>query len=307
MAVKRIHSRSPFYISSTDAPYVLNPPIEINCGDVHDTAFDVGYKTYTLNVGTDTGDISIVYSGNNVPVKFNLEWNDGAESATTNYVGLDAYDDQLIAAGVAPELIATGDPSTKNGTLTIAKTATEPTTATLTVEAPLLNDDYSFELVCPSVIPPAPTCPDRALVFQICNSNFAKDDNFDVYLNDNYIGYLDLSENAQVGSIFIATESETLSVTEGDFACPLTLMETYRFDPDFVYFGENKLELRNAQENFNGNYGTIGIRNYLIDGDSLSEPCVVANLEYSGITGSSFTLYFDYTACCPLDLPELIS
>ena len=110
MAVKRIHARSPFYITSLDAPYVLNPPIEINCGDVHDTAFDVGYKTYTLNVGTDTGDISIVYSGNNVPVKFNLEWNDGAESATTNYVGLDAYDDQLIAAGVAPELIATGDP-----------------------------------------------------------------------------------------------------------------------------------------------------------------------------------------------------
>ena len=307
MAVKRIHSRSPFYISSTEAPYVPNPPILIECGDVHDTAFDVGYKTYTLNVGTDTGDISIVYSGNNVPVKFNLEWNDGAESATTNYVGLDAYDDQLIAAGVAPELIATGDPSTKNGTLTISKTATEPTTATLTVEAPLLNDDYSFELVCPSVIPPAPTCPDRALVFQICNSNFAKDDNFDVYLNDNYIGYLDLSENAQVGSIFIATDSTTLSVTEGDFACPLTLMETYRFDPDFVYFGENKLELRNAQENFNGNYGTIGIRNYLIDGDSLSEPCVVADLEYSGGTGSSFTLYFNYTECCPLDLPDLIS
>ena len=309
MAIKRIHARSPFYITSSDAP--IAPPTSTieyfgaECGDVKISDGFVGKRIYTFVMTGDTGDININYSGGNVPVKISLAY-DGA-FVSSGYVGLDAYDAELISAGVDPSEINTGSPSTKFGALVLPKESANPLTATITVESVLVNDNLSLTFTCPDASAPAPTCPDRSLVFQICNSNFAKDDNFNVYLNDNYIGFLDLSENAQVGSIFIATDNASASLVSGDFVCPLTLMDTYRFDPAFVVYGTNTLELRNAQNNANGNYGEIGIRNYLIEGDNLSSPCVVDNLVYSGTSGSDFTLTFEYTACCPFDLPDLIS
>jgi hypothetical protein len=163
----------------------------------------------------------------------------------------------------------------------------------------LCYDATSASESCCSCGTDAPVCPDRTLVFQVCNSNAAKDDNFDVYLNNNYIGALDLNSNTQVGSVFIASSNTSAAVTSSDFVCPLNLMVTYHFDPNFVVGGVNTLELRNTQSNNNGNYGSIGLRNYLTTGNVLNSPCVVDNLVYSGGTGSSFTLTFNYTECCP--------
>lgn len=303
MAIRRIHARSPYYITSNSEP-VPPPTLPIEylgaeCGDIAISDGFIGKRIYTFVMTGDTGDIVIDYSGGNIPVKITLAY-DGA-STTTGYVGLDAYDDQLIAAGVDPSEIFTGPTSTKSGNLTLPKSTTDPLTATITVQSPLVNDTLSLGFNCPEEASTAPTCPDRALVFQVCNSNSAKDDNFNVYLNSNYIGYLDLSQNAQVGGLYIATTNEDLSLVSGDFACPLSLMETFRFDPSFLVYGTNTLFLENAQNNRNGNYGTIGIRNYEIIGDTLSNPCVVANLEYSGSSGANFSLGFEYTACCPTD------
>ena len=304
MAIRRIHARSPYYITSNSEP-VPPPTLPIEylgaeCGDIAISDGFIGKKIYTFVMTGDTGDIVIDYSGGNIPVKITLAYN--GSSVTSGYVGLDAYDDQLIEAGVDPSEIFTGPTSTKSGSLTLAKSTTDPLTATITVQSPLINDTLSLGFNCPEEASAAPTCPDRALVFQICNSNSVTDDNFDIYLNDNYIGFLDLEENrVQNGSIFIATNNEDLSLVSGDFVCPLTLMETYRFSPSYVVYGENKLEMRNAKNNGRGNYGEIGVRNYLIDGDELSSPCVVANLEYRGGSGRSFVLYFNYTECCPTD------
>lgn len=301
MALKRIHSRSPYYITSNSEP--IPPPIlpieyfGAECGDIAISDGFIGERIYTFVMTGDTGDIVIDYSGGNVPVKITLAY-DGA-STTSGYVGLDAYDDQLIDAGVDPSEINTGTTSTKSGSLTLPKSTEGPLTATITVQSPLVNDTLSLGFNCPEESTgTAPTCPDRALVFQVCNSNSAKDDNFNVYLNSNYIGYLDLSANAQVGGLYIATTNESLSLGSGDFRCPLSLMETFRFDPSFLVYGTNTLFLENAQNNGNGNYGTIGIRNYVIDGDTLSDPCVVADLEYSGSSGANFSLGFIYTECC---------
>jgi len=304
MGIKRIHARSPYYITSKDAP-VPSPvlPIEYlgaECGDIAISDGFIGKKIYTLVMTGDTGDIVIDYSGGNIPVKISLAY-DGA-LVSTGYVGLDAYDYKLIEAGIDPSDINTGSTSTKSGSLTLPKSTTNPLTATITVQSPLVNDTLSLGFNCPEEAPStAPVCPDRSLVFQVCNENSLKDDNFDIYLNNNYIGYLDLSQNAQVGGIFIATTNENANVVSGDFACPLGLMGTYRFDPSFLVYGTNILEMRNAQNNGNNNYGTIGIRNYLVNGSFLSSPCVVGNLEYSGPSGASFTLSFEYTACCPED------
>jgi hypothetical protein len=143
-----------------------------------------------------------------------------------------------------------------------------------------------------------PNCTGAILVFQVCNSNASKDDNFDVYLNDVYIGALDLNAYAQVGSVFIANLNPALTITDPDFICPLTLMDTYRFDPSIVQ-ANNVLELRNTQINFNGNFGNIGVRNYQLSGTDLINPCQVANYEYSAGDGESFKFYFNYESCCP--------
>ncbi len=145
----------------------------------------------------------------------------------------------------------------------------------------------------------APVCPDRTLVFQVCNSNAITDDNFDVYLNNNYIGALDLNGMAQNGSVFLATLNGAANIVSSDFVCPLNNMVTYTFDPAFVVGGANTLELRNTQDNGFGNFGSIGLRNYLTSGNNLSSPCVVADLTYSGGAGVSFTFNFNYTDCCP--------
>lgn len=142
-----------------------------------------------------------------------------------------------------------------------------------------------------------PVCPTQRVVIQICNENSITDDNFAIYLNDTYIGFVDLSANDQVGSIFIADLNPALTLVSSDFACPLNLMQTFRFDPSILKVN-NVLEMRNIQDNGSGNAGSIGIRNYELTGDDLSTPCVITDLEYIGDSGLDFFFNFNYTQCC---------
>lgn len=142
-----------------------------------------------------------------------------------------------------------------------------------------------------------PNCPNQAIVFQICNSNALIDDNFDIVLNGVTIGSVDLNQNAQVGSVFIASNSP-LVLTQPDFVCPLGGMQLFFFNPDLISTS-NIIEMVNTQNNGNGNQGTLEIRNYEIVGNSLENPCVVRNLTFSGSSGDDFTFNFPYTECCP--------
>ena len=166
------------------------------------------------------------------------------------------------------------------------------------------DPDYVPPIYDPECLAPEPpVCPDRVLVFQICNSNSVIDDNFDIFLNDVYIGAVDLNQNAQIGSVFIGSLG-TPEITSSDFVCPLEDMVTYYFDPAIIVGGINTVKMVNTQNNGSGNAGDVGVRNYLITGDELSAPCVVDDLAYSGASGSNFELEFNYTACCPEDEEE---
>jgi hypothetical protein len=147
-----------------------------------------------------------------------------------------------------------------------------------------------------------PNCPSRRVVFQICNANAQRDDNFDIFLNGTYIGAVDLNANAQIGSVFIADLDPAITITGADFACPIPNMVVYRFDPNLLQT-TNTIFMQNTQNNGNGNFGTIGIRNYLLTGTNLSAPCVIANLNYSPPGGGDWTTTFNYTSCCEGDLP----
>jgi hypothetical protein len=155
-----------------------------------------------------------------------------------------------------------------------------------------------FQVGVESCETPVPTCPDRVVVFQICNENSVTDDNFDIFLNGTFIGAVDLSANAQVGSVFIASTNPALTITSSDFACPISGMQVYFFNPNLLQTS-NTIEMRNTQDNGSGNQGTVGIRNYLLAGTNLSAPCVIADLAYSPPSGGDAILNFDYTECCP--------
>ncbi len=141
-----------------------------------------------------------------------------------------------------------------------------------------------------------PDCPTEALVFQICNSNAQIDDNFDIVLNGVTIGSVDLNQNAQVGSVFVAS-NDPLIITQPDFPCPLGSMQLFFFDPALLSV-TNTLDMINTQNNGNDNFGTIGIRNYTIVGNQLENPCLVRDLEFDGLSGEDFNFTFAYTECC---------
>jgi hypothetical protein len=116
-------------------------------------------------------------------------------------------------------------------------------------------------------------------------------------LNNILIGAVDLSTNAQVGSLFIADTDTNLVLTSSDFTCPINQMVKYNFNPSALHTS-NVLEMRNTQNNGLGNAGSIGIRSYTQAGLNLSNPCVIADLQYAGSSGTSFTFNFNYTECC---------
>ena len=132
--------------------------IGVECGDTFNQAVFSGSQSYNLiDVGNKIGNVTInlqdtIYSPHEIPVKFDITWN--GSTISTGYVGSDSFDDQLLALGVSPSDINTSYPTNKGtGTsLTINKTAATPTEVTLTATTPLVNDSFSFELVCPDVL-----------------------------------------------------------------------------------------------------------------------------------------------------------
>jgi hypothetical protein len=135
----------------------------------------------------------------------------------------------------------------------------------------------------------------KVVVIQIANENAAKDDNFEIILNDDKIGTADLSKNEKIGSLFIASNDTTISVSSGDFSVPIENMVKYYFDPDLLKVGENKISMKNIQNNNNGNAGILGIRSYILDPDkTLHTPTKIADLAYSGASGVDFDFTFNY-------------
>jgi hypothetical protein len=140
-------------------------------------------------------------------------------------------------------------------------------------------------------------CPEKVVVFQICNSNAVRDDNFEIQLNGNVIGNVDLNANALVGSVFIASTNTNLTITGADFVCPTSAMVKYFFDESIIIDGINTIYMRNTQANRTGNQGTIGVRVYDIVGNTLSNPITVADVGYSPPNGRDFTTTFVFA--CP--------
>jgi len=151
--MKKINVRSPFFLDVDAEESIANPTqptqtVQVDCGDTYNTGIDVGNTIYEFST-QETGTVQINVTGNNVPVKFAVEW-DGVEQINTGYIGLDSYDGELLSSGVQQAEINTSNPSTKNTTLTFNKTTSTPELVKVIATAPLINDDYSLVFNCPS-------------------------------------------------------------------------------------------------------------------------------------------------------------
>jgi hypothetical protein len=102
---------------------------------------------YQVNLGTDTGSVTLDFNANTIPDKFIVVF-DGVEVINTGYRGSTSYQSQLDA-----ELISRGLPTetivgTGQGTASFNKT-TSTTTATIKVYAPLDQTAWTVTLNCP--------------------------------------------------------------------------------------------------------------------------------------------------------------
>jgi len=185
----------------------------------------------------------------------------------------------------------------------LAQSPTTTTTTTTTIRPPVTTSTTTT-----TPLPPQPTttstttttttpCPCSLNIFaiQICNFNAAKDDNFNVYLNNTYIGALNLNQDLQVGSIFIAG-ANNIHLPDQSLACPENLMNIYYFNKNLLNLKlKNVLEMRNTQTNNNKNEGVIKIIGY----SNLQNYCVLDYKTYNGENGASFKFDFYYNGCCP--------
>lgn len=163
-------------------------------------------------------------------------------------------------------------------------------------------NNQSLTILETEVFPPSititPTACTDVLVIQICNNNGELDDNFDIYLNDNLLGTLDLNVDNYVSGIFIASNSQP-SLIYDTFECPLDMATINYFSPDFINTsGPNYLYMSNVQDNGNGNGFSITIRSYKTIANVLLPNCLVYyNMEMGGPSGESFDLCFNYNCC----------
>lgn len=129
---------------------VLNDFEVVKCSENISFTGRKGTVQYLIDFGTDIGLSGINYTAGGVPDKFEIEW-DG-DVVSTGYVGSSRYNQALINAGVDISEINTANPPNGVGRLVFDKTSANPTTAKLTVTAPLDNTGWSLWGICPGTI-----------------------------------------------------------------------------------------------------------------------------------------------------------
>jgi hypothetical protein len=146
-------------------------------------------------------------------------------------------------------------------------------------------------------------------VIAICNSNNVTDDDFEVRLNDNVLGYLDLlvplGSTSCKGVIF--STDPTVPSTIADqlepyseipmLVCNCNNVAVVPFNTEFFKSGLNELYLRNLFNNGSGNFGTIIVAKIVKNMTDAS--WVVDRVEfasvYNGGSGYDLRVHFDHT------------
>jgi hypothetical protein len=157
-----------------------------------------------------------------------------------------------------------------------------------------------FELTADSVIN-CNCCDDGYhYAIMICNSNSARDDNFDITLNNTVVHNLNLSAEGVLNGCFLRTHplitsADICDLYSGTFCMCVT--SQYMFigdiDRDLFLSGNNSLDMINAGANLNGNYGLVGVWKFQIVNNTIISTTSLLNSEYNGGNGVSFNYTFN--------------
>lgn len=107
-----------------------------------------GITEIFINLGSDTGTVTLAYNAYAVPDKFVVEWN-GSEVINTGYRG-DADEDDEIFEATGEHVVGPGA-----GVATFNKSLSFPATAKITITAPIEGTVWDFTLYCPGETPPS--------------------------------------------------------------------------------------------------------------------------------------------------------
>jgi hypothetical protein len=133
--------------------------------------------------------------------------------------------------------------------------------------------------------------PKRVLAIYICNENGVTDDNFDIKVNGNTIGSVNLEPNAQKSYVFAEAELPIYKQEDAGFTCPFGDTTVSKMSGS-LRIGENTIEMKNTQLNNAGNLGKIGVLSYFIYNKTLRSPITLYLNEYKGENGEDFTFTF---------------
>jgi hypothetical protein len=121
--------------------YAQTTPV-VACNASTSYSGGAGFASYTINLGSGTGTVTLTYNAQNVPDRWRVVWG-GIEVINTGFRGDAANNAALNAAGF-PSVVGPG-----SGSTTFSKNASSPTNATVYVDAPLTGTAWSFTLSCP--------------------------------------------------------------------------------------------------------------------------------------------------------------
>ncbi len=183
-----------------------------------------GVFTYLADFGTDIGEAGLHYDSYSVPDKFEITWN--GDTVSTGYVGVSSYNQQLLTAGVPQNEINTANPTNGAGTLSFQKTSAYPTTAVITVTAPLNGTAWKFTTFCPIIEGVNglqglnalnTTLPYYSVDIPIIetdsnlNSGFVSNDTLSVYIDEDLIGNYPLLYNSGSDSFLMSEISHLMA------------------------------------------------------------------------------------------------
>lgn len=151
-------------------------------------------------------------------------------------------------------------------------------------------------------VPPViPTSKDM-VVIQICNSNSADDDEYNVYLNGNYIGYYDGGDNTVMNSVFYGNNTDTVNVASLNAlslgctgATALANRTYYSFPSSYLVNGNNVLTMISVvHTGGSSDYGSVTVVKTSLLSGNVTLNSVKLSTFYNGPTEASFTFNFTW-------------
>lgn len=141
-------------------------------------------------------------------------------------------------------------------------------------------------------------------VILICNSNAAKDDEFNVVLNGTLLGPVTELGLNQCGGRFFATSESAISKVKSlastcnnsfNDCCMQNTFNFTLFNKNLIQIGSNKISMYNTKNNFNGNQGRIIVFRVMND----KKVTAVHNGQYGGPSGADIinAAMFDQLNC----------